>query len=381
VTWAAGAVFDDGMPDHPLLQLGEQYAELLAALDRGEALRRALALLAVDSEVAWTARPGAEGVGVLTLEQVVGDRTGMLRSLRVPPGTGLTGKVHQSGRAEWVDDYFASASITHTFDRHIAAEKVRRVMAVPLVREGETLGVLAIGARTEGTFGGREVDRASAVATQAALAVSIAERARLTREIAVHEERRRLAAGLHDSVGALLFAIGSGMADLADAASADPDLRARLDRLQRQAADATTALRESLRTLRSSPAALALGVALRADCAAFADRTGIPAELVILSEDPPELATSRSDVLVAAVRGALLNVEKHARAGAVTVSVQRSGKLLTVAVHDDGTGLGPDHQPGFGLTKTAEALGRLGGSVRVVPDPDGGTIWRAQLPC
>jgi signal transduction histidine kinase len=367
------------MPDHPLLQLGEQYAELLAALDRGEALRRALALLADDSEVAWTARPGAEGV--LSLEQVVGDRTGMLRSLQVPPGTGLTGKVHQSGRAEWVDDYFASARITHTFDRYIAAEKVRRVMAVPLVREGETLGVLAIGVRTDGTFGDREVDRVSAVAAQAALAVSIAERARLPREIAVHEERRRLAADLHDSVGALLFAIGSGMAGLAGAASTDPELRARLDRLQRQAADATTALRESLRTLRSSPAALALGVALRADCTAFADRTGIPAELVILSEDPPELATSRSDVLVAAVREALLNVEKHARAGAVTVSVQRSGKLLTVAVHDDGTGLSPDHRPGFGLTKTAEALGRLGGSVRVVPDPDGGTIWRAQLPC
>ncbi|MGW0824715.1 GAF domain-containing sensor histidine kinase [Streptomyces sp. NPDC002845] len=367
------------MPDHPLLQLGEQYAELLAALDRGEALRRALALLAGDSEVVWAARPGAEGA--LSLEQVVGDRTGMLRALRVPPGTGLTGKVHRSGRAEWVDDYFASAEITHTFDRQIAAEGMRRVLAVPLVRDGQSLGVLAVGPRRDGTFGDREIERVSAVAAQAALAVSIADRARLTREIAVHEERRRLAADLHDSVGALLFAIGSGMADLADAASADPGLRARLDRLQRQAADATTALRESLRTLHSSPAALALGVALRADCAAFADRTGIPAELVVLDEDPPELPPSRSEVLLTAVREALLNVEKHARASAVTVSVRRSGPLLTVALHDDGIGLAPDHQPGLGLTKTAEALGRLGGSVRVVPDPDGGTIWRAQLPC
>lgn len=78
----------------------------------------------------------------------------------MPPGTRLTGKVHQSGRAEWVDGSFASARITHTFDRHIAAENVRRVMAVPLVREGETLGVLAVQARTEGTFSDREVDRA-----------------------------------------------------------------------------------------------------------------------------------------------------------------------------------------------------------------------------
>ncbi|MER6791129.1 GAF domain-containing sensor histidine kinase [Amycolatopsis mediterranei] len=364
---------------HSLLELEEQYANLLAALDRGEALRRALALLADGSEVAWTARPDADGV--LTLDQVTGDRTGVLRALRVPPSTGLTGKVFRAGRAEWVDDYFGSQEITHDFDRHIATENVRRVLAVPLLRDGETLGVLAIGPREDGTFGDREIEHASAIAAQAALAISLAERARLSREIAVHEERRRMAADLHDSVGALLFAIGSGMADLAESTQADPELRARLEGLRRQAVDATTALRESLRTLRSSPAALALGVALRADCEAFADRTGLPAELVILDEDPPELAPSRSDTLLTAVREALLNVEKHAHASAVTVSVQHSNPWLTVAVHDDGVGLGPDYTPGLGLTSSAEALGRLGGSVRVVSDPDGGTIWRARLPC
>ncbi|MEV6133907.1 GAF domain-containing protein [Streptomyces violaceusniger] len=369
------------MPDRPqpLLQLGEQYTELLAALDRSAALRRALALLAGGSEVAWVA--GSDPMEELSIEQLIGHRTGVLRALQVPPGGGLTGKVHQSGRAEWVDDYLASPEITHVFDRHMSTEGIRRLLAVPLIRNGESLGVLAVGSRRYGAFGDREVEHACEVAAQAALAMSIAERARLTREIAVHEERRRLAADLHDSVGALLFAIGSGVADLADAASADPELRARLDRLQHQAADATTALRESLRTLRYSPATLALGVALRADCAAFADRTGIPAELVILDEDPPELPASRSDVLLAAVREALLNVEKHAHASAVTVSVRRSGPLLNVAVHDDGIGLDPDHRPGLGLTNVAEALGRLGGSVRVVSDPDGGAVWRAQLPC
>jgi signal transduction histidine kinase len=379
MTIGADPVFDGRMPEGPLVQLGKQYAELLAALDRGEALRRALALVAGNAEVAWAARPG--DAGTLTLEHVVGDRTGVLRALRVPPGSGLTGKVFRSGRAGWVDDYFGDATITHTFDEHIAVEDIRRLMAVPLIWEGESLGVLAIGHRADGAFGDRDVERVSTVATKAALAVSVAERARMTREIAVHEERQRLAAELHDSVGALLFAIGSGVADLADTAAADPELRARLDRIQRQAGDATTALRESLRTLRSSPAALALGVALRADCVAFSDRTGLPAELVILQEDPPELPPSRSDVLLAAVREALLNAEKHAHASAVTVSVRRSGPLLTVAVHDDGVGLGPDHQPGLGLTATAQALGRLGGSVRVTSDPDGGTIWRAQLPC
>ncbi len=241
--------------------------------------------------------------------------------------------------------------------------------------------MLAVGRRGDGAFGDREIERFSVLATQAALAVSVAERARLAREIAVHEERGRLAAALHDSVGALLFAIGVGVEDLADAARDTRELRDRLDRLRRQAADASSALRESLRTLRASPSALALGVALRADCTAFSDRTGLPAELVILDEVPPGLPPSRSEALVAAAREALLNVEKHARASAVVVTVGQTGSSITVAVHDDGTGLGPHHQPGLGLTSAADALARLGGSLTVESDADGGTTWRARLPC
>ena len=61
------------MPDNPLLQLGEQYAELLVALDRGEVLRRALTLVTGDAEVAWAARPGE--AGELSIEKVAGQRT------------------------------------------------------------------------------------------------------------------------------------------------------------------------------------------------------------------------------------------------------------------------------------------------------------------
>jgi signal transduction histidine kinase len=87
-------------------------------------------------------------------------------------------------------------------------------------------------------------------------------------------------------------------------------------------------------------------------------------------------------VLVTAVREALLNVEKHAHASAVVVSVgPRPGGGIVVAVIDDGTGLVPDHTPGLGLTSTADAVGRLGGAVRITSDPDGGAIWRIELPC
>jgi signal transduction histidine kinase len=364
-----------------LSELGREHAELVTILDRGAALRSGLALLAGpggEGDVAWVAEP--TGTGGLALHQVLGDRTGILRGLLVPAGMGLTGKVHLTMAPYWVDDYFVAGSITHTFDRHIDHEGVRRLLAVPLLREREVIGVLALGARDTGRFGDRAVSRVTAVADEMALAVSVAERARLAREVAVHEERSRVAAELHDSVGALLFAIGSGVASLAESA-ADPELRARLDRLQSQAADATSALRESLRTLRASPSALALSVALRADCAAFSDRTGLPAELVMLDDDPPVLPPSRNEVLLAGVREALLNVEKHARASIVVVTVSRRGTGIAVAVTDDGVGLGPEHVHGLGLTASGEALARLGGTLSVTSDAPGGTTWCARLPC
>ncbi|ODU07465.1 MAG: histidine kinase [Pseudonocardia sp. SCN 72-86] len=373
----------------PLDPVAREHADLVELLDRRAALRAALDLLVADGDVAWIAEPrpaGADDAGGLVLGQVRGDRTGLLRGLTVPTGLGLTGKVHDSGAPSWVDDYFGATDITHTFDRHIEAESVRRLLAVPVRRNGRVLGVLAVGAREDGAFGDRAVARAREVADEAALAVAVAERARLAREVAVHEERRRLAAELHDSVGALLFAIGSGVAGLAEATStapfADPELAGRLDQLRSQAAEASSALRDSLRTLRASPAALALSVALRGDCTAFTDRTGIPAELVVLDDDPAELSPARTQVLVAAVREALLNVEKHADATAVVVTAgRRRGGGIVVAVTDDGTGLAPDHTPGLGLSHTAEAVGRLGGAVHVAADPDGGTTWRIELPC
>lgn len=371
------------MDDGVLGDLAQRHAELVGLMDRSEAVRAALALLAEDSDVAWAAEP--DPAGDLVLGQVSGDRTGVLRGLRVPDGLGLTGKVHRSARPGWVDDYFGSADITHTFDRQIRAEGVARLLAVPVVRDGRVLSVLAVGTRDAGRFGDRAVERANSVADQLALAVAVAERARLAREVAVHEERRRMATELHDSVGALLFTIGSGMAGLGEAARDDPELRARIEQLRRHAADASTALRASLRALRASPSALALSVALREDCAAFADRTGVPAELVVLDEDPPGLDASRREVLVAAVREGLLNVEKHARAGAVVVSVSRrvgdGRRALSVAITDDGRGLGDGHRPGVGLSTTADAVGRIGGTLRVTSDGPEGTVWRVELPC
>src|SRR5262249_4877160 len=130
------------------------------------------------------------------------------------------------------------------------------------------------------------------------------------------------------------------------------------------------------------PASPAPAVPLQADCRGFEERTGIPIRLLMLDDVPP-LPAAPAGALVAAVREALLNVEKHAEAGAVLVDVGRTHPRITVVIPDARGGLPPDwaDRAGLGLSGAADRLGRLGGGLRVDgnEDDDGVTV-RAWVP-
>ena len=167
--------------------------------------------------------------------------------------------------------------------------------------------------RSEASYGDTEIASLEARATRAARAAVVADRVRNSAEVAVHEERSRIGLQLHDTVGAMLFTIGAGMRKLTDAVQDDPELKAQVELIQRQAMEASEVLRDSMRAYDAPPEAIALPIALRADCRAFEERTGTQARLVVLDE-LPMVHSSRAKALTDAVREALLNVEKHAAA-------------------------------------------------------------------
>ncbi|MER7010297.1 ATP-binding protein [Saccharopolyspora sp. NPDC000359] len=373
-----------------LAELDRLYSEAATAGGRALAMRQSVdRLLSEEAEftIAWFAVPDEDGR--LRIRTTGGTRTGLLGDLVVSCGAGLTGKVFARGSVEWVDEYFGSQLITHEFDHEIDSEGVARLIAVPVVRDSRTIGVLSAGVRVPGAFGSRAVERIAAVANSAGLAASVAERERRAAEIAAHEERRRMAVDLHDTVGAMLFAIGASARNMHEHLGDDRLMVQRLNRIEEQAAEASRLLRESLRALRASPTELALSVALQADCHAFEERSGVHAHLISLG-DLPVLPQHRINVLLAAVREALLNVEKHAHATSVAVSVSVNDGLLSVAVTDDGVGVPRSFDPlteaatsesdGMGLRGVAESLARLGGTLQIRTNADGGTVWRARLP-
>ena len=364
-----------------LLELDEDYARVLSLLDRRSAFRAILAALpeSVGIDVAFIGEVDADGK--MVLGHAVHTRTDAVNGLVVPPGVGLGGRVLRTGQPQWVANYTDDAALATPFRSDADREGLKGMVGVPVYHAGRLIGVLYGSNRAETNYGDVAVAALEAAAARAANAAAVAERARLGSEVAVLEERRRLALELHDTVGAMLFTIGASVRRLTDGAAQDPALRAQLESIERQAAEAAAVFRESLQALNASPQDVALPVALRSDCRGFEDRTRIPVRLLVLDDLPP-LQAARASALAATVREALLNVEKHARAGSVLVSVFGARDGVTVAIADDGAGLASDpaHGHGLGLAGVAERLGRLGGYLTVGGNDDGGVTVRGWVP-
>jgi len=85
--------------------------------------------------------------------------------------------------------------------------------------------------------------------------------------------------------------------------------------------------------------------------------------------------------LLAALREALSNAVRHARADKVDVLVD-VGQELVLLVRDNGVGIKDLSHRRSGLANLAERAGLLGGTMRTGPADGGGTelIWRVPLP-
>lgn len=360
--------------------LDERYAEILTLLDGHAAIRRMVRTVpdATGLDVAWVGEP--DGTDRIVLGNTVNTETDLIDGLIVPQGAGLGGRVLEAQRTLWVGDYCADRDITAHFKSEVAAEHIKAMIAVPIAHEGRLLGVLYAANRSQIPLGDRITLALEHVASRAATAQIVAERARHAADVAVHEERRRLAVELHDTVGAMLYTIGAGIRSLGEHSGLDEEFKERLRAIGQHSSEASAALRGSLRVLNTPPDQVALGVALREHSHAFQQRTQLTARVITLTE-VPTLPTSRITALAAAVREALVNVEKHSHAQSVVISVFTQGGGITVAVADDGLGL-PDEPPpsGLGLSSIADRLARVGGKVTLNRNDDGGVTLQAWAP-
>jgi signal transduction histidine kinase len=202
-------------------------------------------------------------------------------------------------------------------------------------------------------------------------------------ELAVLRERERLARDLHDSLGHALVTLSVQLEAIQRLYRVDPEAAsAQVDEMKAMT-------RSSMDTLRSSIAGLrapglkdrALRPALQALCVDLSQRTGLEVACQI---DPAadDLRPAMAEALWRITQEALTNVEKHAQARSVTVSLACQPDAVTLRVADDGVGLPPGAKARpnrFGLRGMRERVEGLGGTL-ALEGGGTGTVVQARLP-
>ena len=219
-----------------------------------------------------------------------------------------------------------------------------------------------------------------------AIAAGIAiENARLhqrVHQVAVYEERDRLARDLHDTVIQRLFAIGLSLQSIASAPGAT---ESRTERLQKIVSD----IDETIRQVRTSIFELSqdLHHGVRGSVVELlGELTPVVGFEVRVTFDGPvdtAISDSISEHLMAVIREAVTNIGKHAEAEAATVTVRVEEGQCILQISDDGSGIGDslDQSGGFGLANLRRRAEKLRGSFDIQSPVAGGTvlIWRVPL--
>lgn len=184
-------------------------------------------------------------------------------------------------------------------------------------------------------------------------------------------ERERIARDLHDLLGHTLtvIAMKSELANRilpVDPARAAQEMR----EVEQTARQALAEVREAVTGYRSEGLATEVGRA----------RKTLASSGVQMTTDlmPMALTASHANVLSLALREAVTNIVRHARASACSLRLMRDESGLRMVVVDNG--VGSEGAEGNGLCGMRERVEALGGSMQRSMQPNGGTSLSVCLP-
>jgi signal transduction histidine kinase len=271
--------------------------------------------------------------------------------------------------------------------RHPAASlSADGTLLVPMVVDGRVLGAMRLrtldSRATEPEAMGLLLaiaEELARIVTGAVLRAKIAESAR---ELALADERERIARDLHDTLGQLHFSVGLQLDQLADTTE-DESLRDEVVQVRGVVGRANEELRQAIHALSYLHRAAAdLPTSLR-QLVRGVEAAGIRTRLKI-SGTPLSLSPAQQEALYRAANEALVNVRRHSRATDVSVLLTFGPTRTTLVIRDNGAGLLTcrDQAPTlhFGVRTMQRRLEEVGGELEIRNVPEGGvrvTAWVA----
>ena len=252
-------------------------------------------------------------------------------------------------------------------------------LAAPLRIGNRVIGALCVGSPAQNQFATESADMLTKLANVAVIALENARLFAQAERVATLEERRRVAAEMHDGLGQTLSYLGLMTDQVVEFLSDGQDDAAleRLHKTRETIGKATSDVRRAINKLMDdSPASKDLCTRLSETLEEIA--SGHDLESVWRSDaDPaPECSPQTAEQVYHITREALTNASQHANAKKVSVQVGRNNENYFVTIEDDGKGFDTSQPaPGghFGLQIMQARAKHIGGEISIQSTPGSGT--------
>jgi nitrate/nitrite-specific signal transduction histidine kinase len=299
---------------------------------------------------------------------------------------GIVAWVAQSGEPIMAND--VSKEPRHHYINELS--DTRSELAIPVKIGDKILGVLDIESNELNAFTEDDMSTAQTLADQLAIAIENARLYKETGQIAVMEERNRMAREIHDTLaqGFTGIILQLEATEQALEKGNSQDTVSHLNKARSLARGSLSEARRSVWNLRPEALEkLRLPDAIKQEVVKFSQSSNIKASFDI-EGTAHDLHPEQETTILRICQEALTNVRKHSKATEVKVQLNYDKSDLElvisdngkgIVVNDDGTGSGGKHK-GFGLISMRERARNAGGQFEVESEPDKGTTIKVTLP-
>ncbi|HHO56106.1 MAG TPA: hypothetical protein ENK21_06925 [Trueperaceae bacterium] len=266
-------------------------------------------------------------------------------------------------------------------------EHAQSAIALPFLADG-LLGVVVLAHEKENYFYKNSLAFLSLMTGQLTLAIKNAQSYLQSEELAVSEERRRIAREIHDGVAQTL-AFSALQLDLVNKLI-EKDSEKAISKIT----DIKSTLRELIKELRRSIFALrpvdldshGLAETVRRYCRDYGEQNDVKVDVNI--ERLPKLSKKLEITVFRIFQEAMHNVAKHARANNINISlIYSSNGNVELNIIDDGQGFDlasvsdrVTTAGGLGLKNMQERVEKLGGSFSIKSQKGQGTSIKTSIP-
>ncbi|MGE5250732.1 MAG: two-component regulator propeller domain-containing protein [Bacteroidota bacterium] len=262
-----------------------------------------------------------------------------------------------------------------------ADEGLQSLVLLPIKVDTHLIGIFNVGFTRPDAINEDILRLFTALVQRASLSIANMQLFEQTKDLAVMEERNRLARDLHDSAKQKAFAA------LAQLGTANGILTGKQTGIEPHLAEAEDLVYEVIQDLtfliqEIYPIALqekGLATTLREYVFEWENRNEISVNLLIRNERPLELDTEQAIYRI--IQEALANVARHSHATGVGIWLVYKGDSIEVMVSDNGVGFVVDQRMrGMGLRSIRERVDSIHGSMQILSAPGQGTRIQIHAP-